>query len=543
MDTYDNNERRLAALAGIDADTRRKYRLGRLLEVESDGPDAGAFTLNFSLGLGPDMPRVSPRPVPVKSSDKDLQDVLNGEGLRLVTLAGLRDLPVTGLKVTGAFGAASEVNPADIRAFLKRGELQGIRRLDMKMLKIGAASAAIAGSKVLGALTALNVSATGAKLAPLLAAKNLAGLSHLGFGYNNAKTADLLAVLKSPGLAGLTSIDFSSREIGDEGFQDAVAAPELARLESLVLQQAGLTARSWQALATSPHVARLRRLSAGSTRSWEGSSGVLLAGENLRELADLTLAVFEPALPPIRLPALRRLDVQITSAQALRDLAASPALSALEHLALQIPWSAMDGGALEALYASAGFRGLASLSLNPNQWARDRDEALRLCWLPPFTRLRRLSFQGPVDGELVAAMLASGGLRGVESLKLDRLDAAGAKSLAECADLAGLKELRIVQPDLGDEGFGLLARSRWLKSLEVLDLGRLFLDDPAVSALLDSDNFRRLVKLSVHERSDLPPALAAVRQHPNMPKLWVFIGLGDPADPEIRYHLPAYEPL
>jgi hypothetical protein len=542
LGVYENNELRLAALAKIDPEARRKYRLGRLLEVEGDGPDAGAYTLNFSVGLGPDMPRLAPRAPAVVDADKDLQDVLNGEGLRLLALPGLRELPVTGLKVTGAFGAHGQVDPANVRAFFKRSELQGIRRLDVRTVKIGAASTAIAGSKFLGALATLNLSGTGAKLAPLLDAKNLGALRRLDFGQNNATTPDLLAAIKSPGLAGLTSVDFSSAAVADEGFEALAAAPELERFEALGLQQTSLTARSWRALAESARLPRLRALTVGAAKSFEGSSAVLLTGEHFPELAELTIAVLEPRLPPIRLGALRRLDVQILSADALRDLAASPALGRLEHLSLRIPWTALDGDALTALYESAGFRGLASLSLHPYQWARDRAEALRICRLPAFTRLRRFALDGPMDGELVGALLAAGGLRGLESLKLERLDADGARVLTESSDLAGLKELRVVAPELGNEGFVALARSSSMKSLEVLDLDRQLLGDPALTALLETDNFRRLVKLRVGERRDLPPALAPVRKHLNMPKLWVFTGLGDPADAEVRFHLPASEP-
>jgi hypothetical protein len=505
LDAYERNELRLKALARVDAASRDKFKLGRVLEVHGDSADDVRYVLNFN----------------------QLERVL----LPVLKLKGIVGLPGLGARVWLCFGNPGQNDIGAVDDFLQRPELANLQMLDCYGLQIKSASKALEKSPHLGSLTYLDLGRGLVELPRLLAARSLTNLRFLGLSGNRLDCDDLLAILESPLYKHVDRLAFAGNNLAD-GFEKVAASPELARLRELSMGESGR--KSWQVLTKSKHLGGLEKLSLAPGPK-DASAGRLLAHEGFTSLRDLRLSCMGPAsYKPIAIPKLSRLEISVDHPKSIKALAADPALAQLEHLELRM-WNQSTQQAIGELYASPHFRKLASLTIQAA--LAESDPEAPIYQLPPFERLRRFELsQTPMTEPFLERMLRNRPFRHLEELELaGDLDAGAAGLLAACTDLSALKELRIPHGEIGDEGIIALAESQHLHALQVLVLGHANARAAGVAALADSASFRDLVTLWLRTDGDLPGAVRApLIKHKKMPKLWTLIGLGQTADHALR---------
>ena len=510
LGVYEKNELRLQALATVEPDLRQKFRLGRLLEVQQGSGEDGEpvrFTLNFGTDLGPDMPILFAREPAVKTKDKELEPLLNGDGLSLLAHPALQQIPVTGVEASRAFGNARTPD----RGFFKHAALARVEWLSTHHLKLKPVAAVIEKSPHLGGLRWWDVGYTSLPLSALSASKSLKNLRHLGVSNNGLAAKDFLALLTGENFRHLTSLDFSGNTFG-RVLADLGSRSELGRFEQLDLTCHETV--DWTPFVASPHLSRLRSL----TISFKGKAPALTA-DKLPALRTLVLSSNEP--PSLSLPQLEDLTLKVIEPSALEALAADPASANLRSLNLELYGTAAQG--LPALFASPHLAKLERFSLAVQEGALTPAARLDIVQRLAFPALRELRLSFPESEPSTMEAL----VRALSSSRLEVLSfsgswgAEGMACLAGAPWLAGLKRLRALGTRCGARGLTALGQSPHVRNLETLILGEE-LDDQGLAALLESPNFQRLVELDVSVPENASPALVErLEARVNLPKLWV----------------------
>jgi uncharacterized protein (TIGR02996 family) len=309
-------------------------------------------------------------------------------------------------------------------------------------------------------------------VADLLASPHLAELEELDLCNNKQigpKAAQAIAA--SPRMRNLRSLNLSGN-IGLEGVRALAQSPHLADLRELKLSSGQLGDEGAQALATSPYLCRLQGLDVGCNGIGPQGIGALCESENFRHLTRLDVLSNDLGDAGVRrlarseaFPILRSLD--------LRSVGLSPA------------------GAAE-LGRSADWPGLTSLDLEGNA-KLDAQGLLAILSSPRFGGLRSLSLENCSLGDTVADAFDRASCS-LASLKLHNnfIGPEGAKRLARCAALAGLRVLRIEGNPIGSEGFAALMKSPHLEGLHDIIFDSCEVGREGIRALVRSQCFPHL---------------------------------------------------
>jgi uncharacterized protein (TIGR02996 family) len=238
----------------------------------------------------------------------------------------------------------------------------------------------------------------------------------------------------SPVLQAVRDLELHCQRMKDSGLRDFVSGPPLPSLHTLALRRGRITRSGMEALAGSDRFPRLRRL-------------------GLVELRTLGLPGFQALAGWPQLAALRALELRGCRVDAVRlaELFRPGALSGLRRLVLEGDYLTDTG--VRALAAAGCLAGLRQLCLNECDVG---DAGVAALLEAPFTAgLERLILQGNSDITSAGARLLAGcpGLAGLRILNLlfCGLDAEGLRALLDSPHLRGLRHL-LVDHGLLQEG-------------------------------------------------------------------------------------------
>ncbi|MBA4062502.1 MAG: hypothetical protein C0501_02125 [Isosphaera sp.] len=261
----------------------------------------------------------------------------------------------------------------------------------------------------------------------------------------------------------------------------ALRCPYLSRLTALTVYAQHAGEPLARAVAGSEHLSGLKALHLGRNRLEDDAADHLAGSAVLANLEELDLAENE---------------LGETGAAAL---AASPHLGGLRRL--ELGGNRLGPAGAEALGASERLAGLHRLGLRGNEVGAGR--------LYTLTRASELLRVPELD--LSANGLTAAGLRvlltrrpGPAAVRLRDLDLGhnaglgddGARVLAGCPHLAGVRALRLSDCGVGNDGARALAESPYLDQLATLDLSNNPVGDPGFRAFLDTPHLRSLCRLT-----------------------------------------------
>ncbi|MDB5309399.1 MAG: hypothetical protein JWO38_3601 [Gemmataceae bacterium] len=262
-------------------------------------------------------------------------------------------------------------------------------------------------------------------------------------------------------------------------------SPYLSRLRALTVFAAHAGDALARAVTRSPHLAELRVLHLGRNRLGDDAAEYLAGSPALGNLEELDLSENE------------------LGETGGRTLAASPHLANLRELEMRN--NQLGPAGAESLAGSDRLASLHRLGLAGNDLGVPRIHSL--------TRVSDLLRVPALD--LTANGLGPAALKAIlvrppsppdggEPVRLRELDLshnelgeAGARVLADCTLLGGLKVLRLTGCGIPDDGVRALANSPHLNRLIAIDLGNNPVSDPGFRAFLDTPHLRGLRRLVV----------------------------------------------
>jgi uncharacterized protein (TIGR02996 family) len=304
-------------------------------------------------------------------------------------------------------------------------------RLDLR------AARALARSTSFPELTTLDLGAVqldDRRAAVLAESSGLPKLASLDLAGNEKLTDEgAVAVIRSPALAGLRGLELSFCPVGAPTVEALCSTGRLLRDGALRLRKCALTDEALEALAGSPAAAALRKLDLGGNAVTDAGARALAASPHLKGLRALDLAMCQ------------------VGPEGVRALTAPEAFPLLHDLSLE--------------YDPVGDVGLMALA----RWRRARG-------------VRELILDDAgITAEGVIAVVDRGDLRGLWRLGLggnDEIGDEGIAALANCPDVAELRDLDIYGVGLTDEGARALIESPHLPAgLEICLFDHDFSDE------------------------------------------------------------------
>lgn len=266
----------------------------------------------------------------------------------------------------------------------------------------------------------------------------------------------------------------------------ALQCPYLSRLRALTVKAQHTGEALARAVARSPHLAGLRQLYLPRNRFEDDAAGHLAS---------------TPLLPGLEELDLSENELGETGARAL---AASAHLGKLTRL--ELAGNRLGPAGAEALAGSERLTALHRLGLAGNDIGKPRlhslarmDDLLRVPVLDLRTNglnaagLQVVLTRPPAPAEPGAVRLRS------LDLGHNDLGDAGARVLAACPHLAGLRVLRLAGCGIGDDGARAIAESPHFNQLLALDLGNNPIGDPGFRSFLEPSRLRSLCRLVIPE--------------------------------------------
>lgn len=267
----------------------------------------------------------------------------------------------------------------------------------------------------------------------------------------------LPAVLQSPYLSRLRALTVFAQHAGEPLARSVSRCPHLSGLRSLHLGRNRLADDAAEPLASSPVLGNLEHLDLSENDLGETAGRALAASPHFGNMRVLELAGnrlgpagAEALAGSERLTALERLGLAGNEVGAARLHSLSRAHDLLRVPVLDLPANGLNAAGLQVILTR-----------------------------PP----------GPVEPGAVR-------VRRID-LGHNDLGDAGARVIAACPHLAGLRELRLAGCGIGDDGARALAESPHLNQLVALDLGNNPIADPGFRAFLDTPHMRSLCRLGV----------------------------------------------
>lgn len=420
---------------------------------------------------------------------------LDQQGLRALlaspVMAGCVGLELSSLSLTSA----------SVRLLAKSPAVAHLLRLDLRNNKLDAAAVeALAASPHLKGLLELELSQNDIGDEGLLAlASSERGFPRLRrLRLSSVKaTAKGIAALSRSRFPELRSLDLSYNRLDLRAARALVHSSSFPELTGLNLGSTNLDDRRAHALAEASGLPKLTSLDLIDNKKLTADGAVaLIRSPNLAGLRGLDLSGCPVGTPTVEaLCAMGRLfrDGQLRlrecglTDESLGVLAAAPATAVLRTLDLGNNDAITDAGA-QALAASAHLKGLRSLSLDFCQIGPEGGRALAA--LEAFPQLRDLSLEdNPVGDEGLVALARWHRARGVRELTLDNagISTAGVLAVVRSGDLRGLWLLGLGgNEEIGDEGIAALANCPDVADLRDLDVYAVGLTDEGADALIAS---------------------------------------------------------
>ncbi len=368
----------------------------------------------------------------------------------------------------------NKLDAAAVEALAASPHLKGLLELELSQNDIGdegllALASSERGFPRLRRLRLSSVKAT-AKGIAALSRSRFPELRSLDLSYNRLDLRAARALAHSSSFPELTGLNLGSTNLDDRRAHALAEASGLPKLTSLdLIDNKKLTADGAVALIRSPNLAGLRGLDLSGCPVGTPTVEALCAMGRL-----------------FRDGQLRLRECGLTD-ESLGVLAAAPATAVLRTLDLGNNDAITDAGA-QALAASAHLKGLRSLSLDFCQIGPEGGRALAA--LEAFPQLRDLSLEdNPVGDEGLVALARWHRARGVRELTLDNagISTAGVLAVVRSGDLRGLWLLGLGgNEEIGDEGIAALANCPDVADLRDLDVYAVGLTDEGADALIAS---------------------------------------------------------
>jgi hypothetical protein len=307
------------------------------------------------------------------------------------------------------------------------------------------------------------------------------------------KEDSLLAVVgDSPLLAGVPVLTFHGSNFAVEPATRALrclaSSPYLGALRELTIRYIWVSPAGLDALLASKSISHLRGLSLRSDHLGPKAARSLARWPGLANLTKLRLrCCCCPFLPGGGI-----------GDEGLAELAASPYLSGLRHLA--VAGSGIGDRGVAALAHSPHVRGLTLLDLRSNCFGPLGTRAL--AGSPHLAGLRELligHMHNCIGPEGAKALAASPYLTGLTVLDASWAGVGdeGAAAIAGSPNAASLRELSLYMSDLGDAGAMAISESAHLAGLAVLQLGTNKIGNKGAKAVAASPHLANLQHLEM----------------------------------------------
>lgn len=340
-------------------------------------------------------------------------------------------------------------------------------------------------------LALFNAKVTAKGVAHLAASKHLTGLRALSLQSCTVSLGDLTPLLSGPATPHLEEV--AVQYLPGDPLDDFAGLTGPVRLRSLDVQCEGRVRGILPAIARCRALSDLRALRVVGTWGTQAEAAVFAKNEVVTKIESLTLGFG-------------------ATGKALAALLGGPALGALRELALHyIPLG--DEG-MTAMAESPALAGLASLTMSNCRVGEAGTRALAAS--PHLGALRVLDWDEVRAGDVLATAVATGALRGIETLRINRAKVGdeGAAALGRATSLPKIRELSLFSNDIGPEGARGLVAGDALRDLTRLELLGCEIGRSGVEALVAGDHFRALEYLGL-ECCELPDeTVAMLKKHP-----------------------------
>jgi uncharacterized protein (TIGR02996 family) len=272
----------------------------------------------------------------------------------------------------------------------------------------------------------------------------------------------------------------------------------LSRLSALTIHGSHKGEPLAQAIANAPHLSGLKVLNLSRNRFEDDAVEYLANSPILANLEELVLWGNE---------------IGETGARAL---AASSHLGRLRRLDLHE--NRLGPGGAEALAGSERLTALRALRLESNEIGGARLHSLSRASDLLRVPVLDLSRNGLNAASLHLILTRPSGSLPPDAVRLEELDLShnelgndGARVLAKCPDLAGLRVLRLIGCGIGDDGARAVAESPHLNELVELDVANNPIGDSGCRGFLDTPHMRSLRLLSIPRIGVSPPVRQRLR--------------------------------
>ncbi len=264
----------------------------------------------------------------------------------------------------------------------------------------------------------------------------------------------------------------------------ALQCPYLNRLNAFTVYAQHAGEALARAVSRAVNLSELRSLFLGRNRLEDAAAEHLANSPVLFKLEELDLSENE---------------VGETGARAIAASSNWPALSRLE-----LRNNRLGPAGAEALAGSERLASLSHLGLSGNELGSSRIHSVaRMCDLLRVPILD-LSMNSLDEQALMAILNKVPPQAESPSIRLRELDLShnelgdhGARVIAACPALEGLRVLRLIGCGIGDDGARAIAESSHLNRLTTLDLGNNPVNDPGFRGFLDTPQMRSLRRLAV----------------------------------------------
>lgn len=262
----------------------------------------------------------------------------------------------------------------------------------------------------------------------------------------------------------------------------ALQVPLLSRLAALTIHASYAGEPLARAVASCEHLAGLKRLHLSRNRFDDRAAELLATCPTLAGLEELDLAGNE------------------LGESGARSLAASPHIGSVRYLELQ--GNRLGPGGAEVLASSERLANLRRLGLAENDIGASRLQSTSRMHELLRVPILDLSTNGLTAAGLQVILTRPPGPSEPGAVRLQDLDLshnelgdAGARVLASCPQLDGLRALRLARCALGDDGARALAESPHLNKLVTLDLSNNPINDAGFREYLNPSHLRNLRQL------------------------------------------------
>lgn len=345
---------------------------------------------------------------------------------------------------------------------------------------------------------------------------------------------DALMELLGSELPSLTALHLERNDLSQWGISQLIEKPLVLGLEELHVDANPIGEVGAELLASAPFT-RLKVLSMGTTELGDGGIIKLCEGVGFSHVERLELARCE--IGPVgasalevteAFPSLRYLSIWSNE---LGDVGTAHLAKARHMPALSYLGLARTGMGDEGLAAVAQRPGLTRLDARLDDFGVEGCRALAESEASRELTALFLSFTSLYTGGVEALFAPGTRLRNLRQLEMARcyVGADGAKAMAGCPELDGLRELELSANYMSD-GVRELARAPFLSEVRMLGLESTGAQDDDAQALAQSPYLGNLVALYVgHNRFEEPGVRALVEaKHPRLVALDLGEGeLGD----------------